>query len=280
MDTMTVEATEITTTWRLKEYTSPKDFGNTACDLLTLPISSKLFYVGFAQSPPMVEAAQRLRYQVFNEEMGHGIDSNVATGIDVDEFDEQMTHIIILCKKTQKVVGTYRIQTDDTVRKYGRFYSANEYDLTALETLKQDGLLELGRACVDMEYRTSYALMALWKAIVFYARTFNKRWMFGCCSISTQDPVEAWHSYYYLKQNNLIDPNLLVAPVGDYICPEPEGLDPRSENTKIPKLFRVYLRLGAQVISYPAIDREFGTIDFLAMLDIKLTDTFVIPTDA
>ena len=35
----------------------------------------------------------------------------------------------------------------------------------------------------------------------------------------------------------------------------------------LPKLFRAYMSLGAQVISEPALDREFGTVDFLVMLD-------------
>ena len=40
-----------------------------------------------------------------------------------------------------------------------------------------------------------------------------------------------------------------------------------SEDYPLPKLFRIYLRLGAQVLSEPAVDRDFGTIDFLVMLD-------------
>jgi putative hemolysin len=36
---------------------------------------------------------------------------------------------------------------------------------------------------------------------------------------------------------------------------------------RIPKLFRIYLRLGAWVVSEPALDAEFGTIDFLILLD-------------
>ncbi|HBF35140.1 TPA: hypothetical protein DDW35_11325, partial [Candidatus Sumerlaeota bacterium] len=51
------------------------------------------------------------------------------------------------------------------------------------------------------------------------------------------------------------------------------GAEPNQETLaaedgyKLPKLFSAYMRLGAQVISEPAIDREFKTIDFLIMLD-------------
>ena len=36
---------------------------------------------------------------------------------------------------------------------------------------------------------------------------------------------------------------------------------------RLPKLFRTYVRLGARIISEPGIDREFGTVDFLILLD-------------
>jgi putative hemolysin len=38
---------------------------------------------------------------------------------------------------------------------------------------------------------------------------------------------------------------------------------------KVPKLLRTYLTIGARVGGPPAWDREFGTIDFLTLLDLK-----------
>jgi putative hemolysin len=40
--------------------------------------------------------------------------------------------------------------------------------------------------------------------------------------------------------------------------------------TKIPKLLKTYLTIGARICAPPAWDREFGTIDFLTLLDLKL----------
>jgi putative hemolysin len=36
-----------------------------------------------------------------------------------------------------------------------------------------------------------------------------------------------------------------------------------------PKLLRAYLTIGARICSEPALDREFGTIDFLTLLDLQ-----------
>ena len=42
-----------------------------------------------------------------------------------------------------------------------------------------------------------------------------------------------------------------------------------SRSVKIPKLLRAYLSLGAKISGPPAIDREFKTIDFLTILDLR-----------
>jgi putative hemolysin len=39
---------------------------------------------------------------------------------------------------------------------------------------------------------------------------------------------------------------------------------------KVPKLLRTYLAIGACIGGPPSWDREFGTIDFLTLLDLKL----------
>ena len=37
----------------------------------------------------------------------------------------------------------------------------------------------------------------------------------------------------------------------------------------IPPLFKGYLRLGAKICGEPVFDHEFGTIDFLILLDVS-----------
>ncbi len=37
----------------------------------------------------------------------------------------------------------------------------------------------------------------------------------------------------------------------------------------MPKLLRAYLSLGAKICGPPALDREFKTIDFLTLLDLR-----------
>jgi putative hemolysin len=39
---------------------------------------------------------------------------------------------------------------------------------------------------------------------------------------------------------------------------------------KVPKLLKTYLAIGARICGSPAWDRDFGTIDFLTLLDLRL----------
>ncbi len=52
-----------------------------------------------------------------------------------------------------------------------------------------------------------------------------------------------------------------------YGAPERENDPALGPAIALPKLFSAYMRLGAQVISEPALDRAFSTVDFLVLLD-------------
>jgi hypothetical protein len=47
----------------------------------------------------------------------------------------------------------------------------------------------------------------------------------------------------------------------------------------LPKLFSAYLRLGGKIISEPALDRAFGTVDFLVLVDASRTKFGTITRD-
>ena len=76
-----------------------------------------------------------------------------------------------------------------------------------------------------------------------------------------------------------VSPEFETVPTPAYVCPDEQtGGDTRlSTNpqnsplpTKVPKLLKTYLAIGARISAPPAWDREFGTIDFLTLLDLKM----------
>ena len=222
------------------------------------------------------EAACRLRFRVFNIELGEGLDSSYATGIDTDHFDVFCEHLLVEDKTDGRVVGTYRMQSGATAAMNMGYYSAQEFVFAPYEPLRRD-ILELGRASIDREHRTPEVLTLLWRGIAQYANDMGLRYLVGCSSLNSKDPAEGWHMYRELERFR-VSPEFETVPTAEYVCPieqlgEDAQHDPSPENhpptTKVPKLLKTYLTIGARICSPPAWDREFGTIDFLTLLDLK-----------
>lgn len=210
-----------------------------------------------------VAAAQRLRFEVFNLELGEGLVQSYGTRRDVDELDAICDHLLVFEALTQNVVGTYRLQTGAMARQGLGYYSAREFDLSPLES-RRPQVVELGRACVHAEHRSFAVLSLLWRGIATYAAERGARYLMGCSSLTSLDErvgAAAWRRL----QVHAAPPELMTVPQAAYACSLTEEAAP----PKIPRLLTAYLALGAKVCAPPAIDRAFGTIDFLTWLDLE-----------
>ena len=239
------------------------------------------------------EAACRLRFKVFNIELGEGLETSYYTGLDVDRFDTVCEHLLVEDKASGRVVGTYRMQSGETAARGLGYYSEQEFYLTPYEPLRA-GILELGRASIDREHRTPEVLMLLWRGIAQYAADMGLRYLLGCSSLNSNDPAEGWRMYGQLE-NFRVPKEFETTPTAAYACPPeqqdlsaqplacesdrsnlgnvagPDGSSATpSAQGKVPKLLKTYLAIGARIAAPPAWDREFRTIDFLTLLDLKL----------
>ena len=167
------------------------------------PVSSIHADVGryrlrFAESAKDREAACRLRFKVFNIELGEGLEISYHTGLDVDRFDTVCEHLLVEDKTSRRVVGTYRMQSGNTAARCLGYYSEQEFCLAPYEPLRP-GILELGRASIDREHRTPEVLMLLWRGIAQYATDMGLRYLLGCSSLNSNDPAEGWQMYRQLE---------------------------------------------------------------------------------
>ena len=229
------------------------------------------YHLRFARSQADLDAVLRLRFAVFNLELGEGLDGSFQTGLDDDGLDESFHHLMIVSADTNDVVGTYRLQTSEMARAGSGFYSAGEYDVEALPTEVIAESIEIGRACVSREHRNGRVLHLLWRGLASYLSWNRKRYLFGCCSLSTLDPDEGRRAYAFLRAAGHVHPTLQTPAVPAVRCPIDEQV-PSDVTYDIPPLFESYLRLGAKVCGPPAIDRQFKTIDFLVILDAAALD--------
>jgi putative hemolysin len=215
-----------------------------------------------------------LRFEVFNLELGEGLAESYATGLDIDPFDEFCDHLIVEELATSEIVGTYRLQTGQLAAANLGYYSEREFDFAPYEPFRCE-MIELGRACVHADHRNFNLLHLLWRGIAHYAVERNARMLIGCSSISSEDPADGVAVYQKL-QPYLVARELRTYPRAQFRIAASGG-DARwfpSESTALAtasassRLLRAYLAIGAKICGPPAIDREFGTIDFLTLLDL------------
>jgi putative hemolysin len=210
------------------------------------------------------DAACRLRFKVFNIELGEGLESSYQTGLDQDHFDLFCDHLIVEDRLRREIVGTYRMQSGNTAAQKLGYYSEREFDFSPYEAIRGE-VLELGRASIDREHRTSEVLTLLWRGIAQYARFYRLRYLIGCSSLNSRDPREGWSMVQQLAPF-LAAESLRTQPTPAYELPANTG-EIRDE-VKVPKLLKTYIAVGARICGAPAWDREFGTIDFLTLLDL------------
>lgn len=216
-----------------------------------------------AASIAEVRAAQALRFQVFNLELDEGLAQSYDTGLDADAFDAVCDHLVVEHVASAAIVGTYRMQTGTRAGTALGYYGEREFDFAPFEPMRSQ-MLELGRACIDEHHRNFAVLNLLWRGIAAYARERGARYLVGCSSLPLYDAGAGLAAYATLRAHLAPAPWRTLPRRGSECRGEPDPVAP-----PVPRLLSAYLALGAGICGPPAIDREFGTIDFLTWLDVR-----------
>jgi putative hemolysin len=222
--------------------------------------------VGLARSWDEVRQAQRLRYEVFTEDMGAVFPTAVG-GIDEDKFDAWCEHLIVRELDTDRVVGTYRVLGPEQARQAGEYYSESEFDLSGLAPIRSD-LVEFGRSCTHRDYRSGAVIMLLWSGLAEYLRRTGHRYVLGCASVSLRDDGATAAGVYRSVQSHIEQSTVRVEPL--HRLPV-ERLDCNLP-TRVPPLIKGYLKIGARVCGEPAWDADFNTADFPMLLSVDAMD--------
>jgi putative hemolysin len=240
--------------------------------------SAGRYRLRFARDRDELERILRLRFEVFNLELGEGLARSFATGRDEDHFDATCHHLLVEhddgTGERASIIGTYRMQTLEMAEEGCGFYCAGEYDLAAIPRVVLEQSIETGRACIHHDHRNKQVLYLLWRGLAYYITAARKRYYFGCSSLTSTDPDQGVRLYRQLRAAGSVHPDIFVEALPDFRCAArredllaaPAPADPEIH---VPTLFRTYLRHGAQIMGAPAIDREFGTVDFLILVDLE-----------
>lgn len=232
------------------------------------PSPASAYTVRLARCDEDVKAAQRLRYRVFNIELGEGLESSEFSGLDSDQFDTVCDHLLVEETATGSVIGTYRLQTGSNAADHLGYYSEQEFDFAPFERIRVK-TVELGRACIEKEHRNMVALGLLWKGIAQYAKVYQSQYLIGCSSLTSTDPRVGNAAYKGLAKYQS-EISFQTSPNSGYECDVNETFNGKEADSYTPpRLMRAYLTLGARLCGRPALDRDFKTIDFLTLLDLE-----------
>src|SRR5215471_6317988 len=250
----------------------------TADRVPTLDIRSGTLGVRLAENPGEVAASQALRYRVFYEEMGAEPTPEMARARrDFDRFDDVADHLLVIdhARGTgpQSVIGTYRLIRRSAAARVGRFYSAEEYDISAVVAYPGE-ILELGRSCVDASARNRPTMQLLWRGIAAYVFSYQIDLMFGCASLPGTDPDALAAPLSYLYYHHLAPPALRARALPERFVDmrrlASDGFDPHRTLAALPPLIKGYLRLGGFVGDGAVIDQQFNTTDVCVVVKTDL----------
>ena len=227
------------------------------------PARRPRLHVGLAQCESEIREAQKLRYRIFAEELGARLPTRMP-GIDIDLYDPYCEHLIVRDEANDRIVGTYRILSPQSAKRTGGYYSENEFDLTRLQLLRE-GMVEIGRSCIDPDYRTGGTIALLWSGLANYMTQGGYRTLIGCASIGMADGGHIAANLYRRLGEHMAPPEYRVFPRH----PLPVEQLFNGQPAELPPLIKGYLRLGCYIGEGAVIDRQFNTIDVLIILPVS-----------
>lgn len=223
------------------------------------------FEARLARGSQDIEKAQALRHRVFFRDEHSQLR-------DQDRFDAFCDHLLVVEKGAEeRIVGTYRLMREEAALAAGGFYSAGEFAVAPLLARNpHERFMELGRSCVDPDFRARGALETMWQAIWAYCGHYRITAMMGCGSFHGTVPALHAEALSYLAHFHRADGRWAVAALCERhvemdLMPM-EAVDTRSASAKLPPLLRGYLRLGAKIGHGAVVDADFGTTDVFVVL--------------
>jgi len=236
---------------------------------LGISIDAGNYAIRTASSSREILECCRLRYQVF---FGSNHDQRFAA-LDLDRFDSRFDHLYIEYKPTKKIIGTYRLKPLTNLRDS---YTQQEFKLDSLP-FDHLRMLEIGRACILPEFRKGVVITLLWRGIAEYMMQSKSDYLIGCSSIFSASPREIAMLFSYLNELGAIDSRFLVQPQTKYELHDFDMWltfyknnlsESHREKSKslLPNLLMSYIKMGAKIASFPALDKDFACVDFLTLV--------------
>lgn len=216
-----------------------------------------------------LRAARRLRWLCFLSP--EGMEGSPAQ-LDADRLDARCDHILIEDVSTGRLVCCFRFLPLAGGRDIAGSYSAQFYDLRALESF--DGpMLEVGRFCIHPALRDPDIIRIAWAALTRLVDDAGAQMLFGCSSFGGTDPAVHAEAFAVLRARHLAPrhwwPRIKAPDVFRFArALLPGQPDPRRAMAGMPPLLRSYLALGGWVSDHAVVDRALRTMHVFTGVEI------------
>lgn len=218
--------------------------------------------VELTRDPATVRRAQELRYRVFAQELGAHLPGG-PWRLDEDRFDALCDHLVV--REGERVVGTYRILSPEAAQRAGGYYIEERFEIQQLGVLRER-MVEVGRACVDPEFRAGVVMLLMWTALARYLVDSGNDFVVGSASLELADGGHRAASIWRKVSAMSLSPDdFRVRPRQ----PLPLGHLKDTLPATPPSLLRGYINLGAWVCGEPAWDVEFSCADLPVLLPLS-----------
>jgi putative hemolysin len=213
--------------------------------------------------------------------------------LDLDEFDDFYTHLLVWDRKQRRLVGAYRMGSAIAHRQR---YVETLFQISGSLLRRLHSALELGRSFITPDYQVhSGVLNLMWKGIAqLVSQDPSRPILFGPVSMSAHfHPVSQALILHYLRQNHFDVRNArqVRAPIPPKWPKKLMGVDIErmtkgirsidhlsavvsvleKDGKGIPPLIKHYVRLGGRFLAF-GVDEHFGNaVDGLLLLDLRET---------
>jgi putative hemolysin len=223
------------------------------------PEEGRALRIDLATSAEERQATFRLRHEIFTSLGAHV--SGAGAGLDQDEFDEVCQHIAVW--DGARLAATSRVLLPEAARRMGSYFSATEFDLSAL-VRKHDDILEIGRVCVHPDYRSSQAVTMMFRFVTWLALRSSVGYLMGCGTLFERRPERVHAITQILRKRGLVD-DVGVRPI--HSVPLADAADAGDVGwNDIAPLIRTYLLIGGRVLGEPCIDPIFDSAELLILM--------------
>jgi len=217
-----------------------------------------------AEGAADLRAAQDLRTLSFR-----GAGSAV---LDADAFDAECRHVLVEEARSGALVCTFRLMPLGTGAEIGRSYSAQYYELSALESFAGP-MVEMGRFCIHPDWKDPDILRVAWGAMTRFVDDEGVELLFGCSSFKGTEAEAYMDAFALLKERHLAPKRFLPRVKAPNVFRFAQKLRRRKPDAKralmgMPPLLRSYLMMGGWVSDHAVVDRDLNTLHVFTGLEI------------